>query len=78
MICIALILLPAGLARTLGYWFRLPQSWSQAVCLVLIDAFLIALIIFDRRRQSAAHPYMIALSAYIVIEALWISLGHPV
>lgn len=77
MICIALILLPAGLARTLGYWFRLPQSWSQAVCLVLIDAFLIALIIFDRRRQSAVHPYMIALSAYIVIEALWISLGHP-
>jgi hypothetical protein len=78
MICIALILLPAGLARTLGYWFRLPQSGSQAVCLVLVDAFLIALIIFDRRRQSAAHPYMIALSAYLVIEALWISLGHPV
>jgi hypothetical protein len=79
MICIALILLPAGLARTLGYWFHLPQSWSQAVCLVSIDAFLVALIIFDKRRQSAAaHPYMIALSAYIVIEALWISLGHPV
>ena len=78
MICIALILLPAGFARTLGYWFRLPQSWSQAVCLVLIDAFLIALIIFDKRRQSAAHPYILALSAYIVIEALWISLGHPV
>jgi hypothetical protein len=78
MICIALILLPAGLARTLGYWFHVRQSLSQAVCLVLIDAFLTALIIFDKRRQSAARPYIMALSAYIVIEALWVSLGRPV
>ena len=33
MICIALVVLPAGLARIFGYWLNVRQSWSQAVCL---------------------------------------------
>ena len=78
MICIVLILLPAGLARTLGYWFNVRQSSSQTLCLLLIDAFLIALIIFDKRRKVTALPYIAALLAYIVIEACWVSLGRPV
>jgi membrane protein YdbS with pleckstrin-like domain len=41
MICIALVLLPAGLARTLGYWFGARQSTSQTVCLALIDLCLL-------------------------------------
>ena len=78
MICIVLILLPAGLARTLGYWFDMRQSASQMICLALIDAFLVSLIVFDRRRQSSARPYIMVLGAYIAIEAIWIVLGRPV
>ena len=78
MISIALVLLPAGLARTLGYWFGVRQSWSQTVCLVLIDASLLALIAFDTRRRLAPRPYILVLFAYVVIEAVWITLGQPV
>jgi hypothetical protein len=78
MICITLVLSPAGLARTLGYWFHIGQSWSQAVCLALIDALLLALIAFDRNRRLAARPYIVVLFTYVVIEAAWITLGRPV
>lgn len=83
MICIALILLPAGLARTLGYWFNVRQSSAQAVCLIFIDLSLTVLIFVDRRRQapsrpSVDRPYIATLLAYIVIEAVWVSIGRPV
>jgi hypothetical protein len=78
MICIALVLLPAGLARTLGYWFNVRQSSSQTVCLMLIDGLLLALIVFDKRRQLRAHVYVLVLLVYIVIEAFWITLGRPI
>lgn len=78
MICIALVLLPAGLARTLGYWFNVRQSSSQAVCLALIDAFLIFLIAFDTRRRLPARPYILVLATYVAIEAVWLTLGRPV
>lgn len=78
MISITLVLLPAGLARTLGYWFHVRQSSSQTVCLVLIDALLLALIAFDRRRLLAGRPYILVLLAYVVIEAFWITLGRPI
>ncbi|MFZ0882798.1 MAG: hypothetical protein WAN14_05330 [Candidatus Acidiferrales bacterium] len=78
MICIVLVLLPAGLARTLGYWFHFRQSWSQTICLALIDTLLLALIAFDMRRRLAARPYALLLFAYVVIETVWITLGRPV
>jgi len=78
MICITLVLLPAGLARTMGYWFRVRQSSSQAVCLVLIDILLLALISFDRLRRLTGRPYILVLLAYVVIEAFWITLGRPI
>lgn len=78
MICIVLVLLPAGLARTLGYWFHFRQSWSQTVCLASIDTLLLALIAFDMRRRLAARPYALVLFAYVVIESVWITLGRPV
>ena len=78
MICIALVLLPAGLSRTLGYWFNVRQSLSQAICLIIIDAFLIVLIAFDRRRRMVARPYIVTLLSYLVIELGWVVLGCPV
>ena len=78
MICIVLVLLPAGLARTLGYWFNLRQSWSQAICLALIDTLLLALIMLDTRRRLAPRTYSLVLFAYVLIEAMWITLGRPV
>jgi len=78
MICIALVLLPAGLARTMGYWFRVRQSSSQTACLILIDALLLGLIAFDRSRQLKAHPYIAVLFTYVVIEAFWFALGRPI
>src|SRR6185503_13102809 len=35
MICIVLAVLPAGLARTFGYWLNFRQSTSQTICLIL-------------------------------------------
>jgi hypothetical protein len=78
MICIALVLLPAGLARTFGYWFDVRQSLSQTYCLVVIDLCLIGLVWFDRNRHLAARPYIQALAAYVVIEASWVALGRPI
>jgi len=78
MICIVLVLLPAGLARTLGYWFGVRQSMSQTICLALIDAVLAALIVFDKRRQLPARPYISVLLVYVAIEASWVALGRPV
>jgi hypothetical protein len=78
MICIALILLPAGLARTLGYWFDRSQAISQTVSLSVIDASLIALIAYDRPRKLPSKPYYLVLASYVIIEAAWLGLGRPV
>jgi len=78
MICIVLVLLPAGLARMLGYWFYVRQSTSQTVCLTAIDALLLALTLFDRRRHLSGRPYILVLTVYIFIEAFWITLGRPI
>ncbi|MGH9733559.1 MAG: hypothetical protein ACRD8A_03075 [Candidatus Acidiferrales bacterium] len=83
MICIVLVLLPAGLARMLGYWFDVRQSWSQTVCLIVIDGLLLGLMAFDRNHRSVTRrltlrPYTLVLSAYIVIEAVWLILGRPI
>jgi O-antigen/teichoic acid export membrane protein len=78
MICIALFLMPAGLARTLGYWFNLRQSSSQTVCLAVIDLCLAALIVYDRRRQYNPQPYLVAFLTYNVTAVVWVALGRPV
>ncbi len=78
MICIALVLLPAGLARTLGYWFDVSQKSSQTVCLAVIDLSFVSLILFDRRRHLGSRPYEVALAAYLVVELVWMALGRPV
>jgi uncharacterized membrane protein YqjE len=77
MICIALVLLPAGMARVLGYLFHVRQAHVPD-CLALIDASLLALIVFDRNRRLAARPYIVVLLAYTVIEASWLTLGRPI
>ncbi|HEY2683230.1 MAG TPA: hypothetical protein VGI93_06975 [Steroidobacteraceae bacterium] len=78
MVCIALILLPAGLARALGYWFDVRQKNAQTVCLALIIATLVGLIARDRRHGSSFRPYGLALGSYIVIGLVWALLGRPV
>jgi hypothetical protein len=78
MICIALFLLPAGLARTLGYWFNLRQVTSQTISLAVIETCLAGLIAFDIRRQLNARPYVVAFLAYNVTAIAWITLGRPV
>ncbi|MBS1805225.1 MAG: hypothetical protein JST28_17840 [Acidobacteria bacterium] len=78
MICIVLVVLPAGLARTLGYWLNFRQSTSQTICLILIDALLVALIAYDRRSARPSRPFQITLAAYVLIEISWYFLGRPV
>jgi hypothetical protein len=78
MICIALFLLPAGLARTFGYWFNFKQMMSQTICLAVIEACLAVLIAFDIRRQLNARPYVVAFLAYNATAVVWIVLGRPV
>lgn len=78
MICIAFILLPAGLARTFGYWLNFPQSLSQTICLGVIDACLVGLVLFDRSRKATSWPFAAMLGAYLVIEAAWFGMGRPI
>jgi hypothetical protein len=78
MICIALVLLPAGLARTLGYWFHVGQRPSQTACFALIDVLLLSLVAFDRHRRLEARPYIRVLLTYSLLEAVWVALGRPV
>jgi hypothetical protein len=78
MICIALFLLPAGLARTLGYCFGVRQVTAQTVSLAAIETCLAALLAFDIRRQLDARPYVVAFIAYNVSALIWIALGRPV
>ena len=78
MICIVLVLLPAGLARTLGYWFNFRQSSAQTACLALIDVLLLALIGLDTRNHRPSRPYVVTFIAYLAIEAVWFALGRPV
>ncbi len=78
MLGIALVLLPAGLARTLGYWFERSQATSQTISLSVIDCCLLALIAYDKYRNLPSKPYYVTLTAYLVIEGIWISLGRPV
>jgi hypothetical protein len=78
MICIALFLLPAGLARTFGYWFDVRQMTSQTICLAVIETCLAALIAFDIRRRLNARPYVAAFLAYNATAVVWIALGRPV
>lgn len=77
MVCIPLVLLPAGLARTLGYWFNVWQSSAQTVCLIAIDLCLIALIVADTRQRQKAGPYVVALLAYARLGTVWLALGRP-
>lgn len=78
MVCIALVLFPAGLARTLGYWFDVRQSSAQTACLIVIDLCLIALIVVDTRRRRKAGPYVLALLAYVALEVVWLEIDRPV
>ena len=78
MICIAFVLLPAGLARTLGYWFEVKQWRSQVVCFAVIDLSLMALILLERHRGAIAGPYVAMLLTYLLFEAGWVALGFPV
>jgi hypothetical protein len=78
MICIALVVLPAGLARVFGYWLNMRQSSSQSICLAIIDVSLIALIAYDLRRRVPVRTYARVLAAYVIIETVWLMLGRPV
>jgi hypothetical protein len=78
MICIALFLLPAGLARTLGYGFSLSQMTSQTISLAVIETCLVVLVAFDNHHQLNARPYVVAFLAYNVTALVWITLGRPV
>ena len=78
MVCIVLVVLPAGLARTLGYCFNFRQASSQTICLILINVVLLALIAYDKRYARPSHPYQMTFAAYLIIGTIWILLGRPV
>lgn len=78
MICIALFLMPAGLARTLGYWMDLGQSLSQTISLAVIDLCLAGLVILDARRGYDPRPYVVAFLTYNATAVVWLAMGRPV
>jgi hypothetical protein len=78
MICIALFLLPAGSSRTLGYWLGVRQATSATISLLVVEACLAALIVFDMRGELSPRPYVVAFLAYSATAVVWIALGRPV
>ena len=78
MLCTGIFLLPAGLTRTLGYWFGVRQMTGATVSTAAIEACLAGLILFDMRRKLNPGPYMRALAGYSLTAAAWILLGRPV
>ncbi len=78
MISIALLLLPAGLSRTLGYWVDLKQSLSATISLAVIDLCLAGLVILDSRRGYNPRPYVVAFLTYNATAVVWLAMGRPV
>ena len=78
MIAVALIVAPAGIARVLGYWFEVPRYASGLASNALLDAVLIALILFDRRNHLNYRPYMLVLPLFVLSHAAFAVLGRPV
>ena len=78
MICIGIFLLPAGLTRTLGYWFNVRQRTGATVSLAVIEVCLAALIAYDLRRRLNPQPYIVGFLGYNVTAIAWIALGRPV
>ena len=78
MIAVALIVAPAGIARVLGYWFEVPRYASGLASNALLDAVLIALILFDRRNRLNSRPYVLALALFVLSHTAFFFLGKPV
>ncbi len=78
MIAVALIVAPAGIARVLGYWFEVPRYASGLASNALLDAVLIALILFDRRNRLNYRPYMLVLVLFALSHAAFALLARPV
>lgn len=77
MIAVALTVAPAGIARVLGYWYEVPRYASGLASNALLDAVLIALILFDRRNRLNYRPYMLVLTLFLVSHAAFAVLGRP-
>jgi hypothetical protein len=73
-----LLLLPAGLARTLGYGFDVRQVTSQSVFAALNLLLLGALAIHDWRARKDHAVYGFAFTGYITMLTDWAILGRPV
>jgi hypothetical protein len=78
MIAVVLIVAPAGIARVLGYWFEVPRYASGLASNALLDAVLIALILFDRRKHLNYRPYMLVLALFVLSHAAFAVLARPV
>lgn len=77
MIAVALIVAPAGIARVLGYWFDVPRYESGLASNALLDAVLIALIVFDRRKHLNYRPYLLVLPLFVLSHAAYAVLARP-
>jgi uncharacterized membrane protein YozB (DUF420 family) len=77
MIAVALIVAPAGIARVLGYWFEVPRYASGLASNALLDAIVIALILFDRRHHLNFRPYLLVLPLFVLSHAAFAFLGRP-
>lgn len=77
MIAVALIVAPAGIARVLGYWFDVPRYPSGLASNALLDAVLIALILFDRRKHLNFRPYLLVLPLFVLSHVVYAFVGSP-
>jgi uncharacterized membrane protein len=78
MIAVTLIVAPAGISRVLGYWFEVPRYASGVASNALLDAVVIALILFDRRNHLNFRPYLLVLPLFVLSHAAFAFLGKPV
>ncbi len=77
MIAVALVVAPAGIARVLGYWFEVSRYTSGLASNAVLDAVLIALILFDRRNHLNYRPYVRVLPLFLLSHAAFVILARP-
>lgn len=78
MICLFLEFIPPTFGRTLGYWFGIRQLYTYSISIGFGATILILLVIADKKKKMNYAPYLVALSLYVVVNAVWLAIGHPI
>ena len=71
IIATALVFVEPSMARAAGFWMNMDFMPSVLNSFLLTDLLLIALILFDKSKQLNYQPFAIALTSFLLYQAIW-------